>query len=36
MVQLEAHQGYFESDGRLVFDNPRISPPKKQKSYNWY
>jgi len=31
MAQLQAHQGYFQSDGLLVFDNTHIKPPKNKK-----
>jgi len=31
MVQIQAHQGYFQSDGRLVFTNTLIKPPKNKK-----
>jgi len=31
MVQIQAHQGYFQSDGRLIFNNALIKPPKNKK-----
>jgi len=31
MVQVQAHQGYFQSDGRLIFDNILVQPPKNKK-----
>jgi len=31
MVQIQAHQGYFQSDGRLIFNNTLIKPPKNKK-----
>jgi len=27
MAQVQAHQGYFQSDGRLIFNNALIRPP---------
>ena len=31
MVQIQAHQGYFQSDGRLIFSNTFVKPPKNKK-----
>lgn len=31
MAQLQAHQGYFQSDGRLIFNNALVKPPKNKK-----
>jgi len=31
MVQIQAHQGYFQSDGRLIFNNTLVKPPKNKK-----
>ena len=31
MVQIQAHQGYFQSDGRLIFSNTFVEPPKNKK-----
>ena len=31
MVQIQAHQGYFQSDGRFIFNNTLIKPPKNKK-----
>jgi len=31
MAQIQAHQGYIETDGRLVFSDTRIRPPKNIK-----
>jgi hypothetical protein len=31
MVQIQAHQGYFQSDGRLIFNNTFVKPPKNKK-----
>jgi len=31
MVQIQAHQGYFQSDGRLIFNNALVKPPKNKK-----
>jgi len=31
MIQIQAHQGYFQSDGRLVFNNAFVKPPKNKK-----
>ena len=28
MAQIQAHQGYFQSDGQLIFTNKVITPPK--------
>lgn len=31
MAQVQAHQGYIQTDGRLVFDDVRVRPPKNIK-----
>ena len=31
MVQIQARQGYFQSDGRLIFNNTLVKPPKNKK-----
>ena len=31
MVQIQAHQGYFQSDGRLIFSNTFVKPPRNKK-----
>ena len=31
MVQVQAYQGYFQPDGRLIFNNTLIKPPKNKK-----
>ena len=31
MAQVQAHQGYFQSDGRLTFYNALVQPPKNKK-----
>ena len=30
MVQIQAHQGYFQSDGKLIFNNALVKPPKNK------
>jgi len=30
MVQIQAHQGYIQTDGRLIFNNTLIRPPKNK------
>lgn len=31
MAQIQAHRGFILTDGRLVFDDVRINPPKNTK-----
>ena len=31
MAQVQAHHGYIQTDGRLVFDDARVRPPKNRK-----
>jgi len=31
MMQIQAHQAYFQSDGRLIFSNTFVKPPKNKK-----
>jgi len=31
MAQVQAHQGYFQPDGRIVFNNKRVKPPRNKK-----
>lgn len=31
MAQIQAHKGFILTDGRLIFDDARISPPKNIK-----
>lgn len=31
MAQIQAHQGYFQSDGQLIFTNKVVTPPKYKK-----
>ena len=31
MAQIQAHQGYFQSDGRFVFNNTLVNPPTNKK-----
>ena len=31
MEKVQAHQGYFQADGRLIFNNTLVKPPKNKK-----
>ena len=31
MGKIQAHRGYFRSDGALIFDNALVQPPKNKK-----
>ena len=31
MAQVQAHQGYFQSDGQFIFTNTFVKPPKNKK-----